>query len=72
LEAKNNPITKNTINTTIKIKNKTLAISPATDEILVKPKSPATTEMIKKITAHFNIIASSVFLQINKNYYLDT
>jgi hypothetical protein len=40
------------------MKNKNFATSPAAEEMPVKPKIPATIEIIKKITAHFNMITS--------------
>ncbi len=48
-------ITKSMIKTTKNIKNKTCAIPDADSEIPVKPINPATIEMIKKNSAHFNI-----------------
>lgn len=49
------PRTNNNRNITIKIKNRTFAISALATEMPVKPNNAATIDMIKKNKAHFNI-----------------
>jgi len=59
INARRRKITK----TTIKIKNRTLAIAAAASEIPVNPKRAAITEMTKKIIAHLSIASSLVLAE---------
>jgi hypothetical protein len=52
------PMIKLTKKMTINTKNRILAISDAPAAMPLKPKTAATSAMMKKMTAHFNILTS--------------